>query len=340
MQAMRRFFRFWWKCAQEAFVGNTPFANDWQWLIGFPALAVLVWALGYFSIKISGKIEVTLTSGALGALASAFIAFAITWLSVFVVRFLNAPVRLYYAEKERADALAAAASASSLIAQRERFVDGALVALPSQSIAMLRSILVVGRPTRPLDDAWKPLEDAGLVERDFIGPKGIKEEFRAIIEDRLGKQRRATLSLSGPDLHHGNNANVNRWRMTVHNSGPVSAGNVQMRLRDIEPRPRYATWLADYPYTVTRVGVTGHQECKINPNDGETYEVIAGWKNGEGNIFSEGLDTKTTSHKNYIAIEPDECWELKYEVTAENADPIAFSLIMLIVDGTVVIERA
>jgi hypothetical protein len=36
---MRRFFRFWWLCAQRAFWGNTAFANDWQWLIGYPAIA-------------------------------------------------------------------------------------------------------------------------------------------------------------------------------------------------------------------------------------------------------------------------------------------------------------
>jgi hypothetical protein len=127
--------------------------------------------------------------------------------------------------------------------------------------------------------------------------------------------------------------------MTVRNSGPVRAGNVQMRLRDIEPRPRYATWLADYPYSVSRVGVTGHAECKINPNDDETYEVIAGWRNQEGTIFTEGLDTKTTSHKNHISIEPDECWELKYEVTAENADPVNFSLIMRLVNNAVVVRK-
>jgi hypothetical protein len=49
--------------------------------------------------------------------------------------------------------------------------------------------------------------------------------------------------------------------------------------------------------------------------------------------------SKTTSHKNYIGIEPDERWELKYEVTAENADTIRFSLTMRIVEGAVVVER-
>jgi hypothetical protein len=331
LSGMRRFFSFWWVCIKDAARGSADFANDWQWLFGFPVV------LGVISGASADKMNAAhpIAFGFLTALG----AFVVTWLVSFFVRLLNAPVRLYNAEKDRADALARAASASSFAAERAEFVDKALSGLPVQSIAMLRGMLISGRPTQPTDDAWKPLEDAGLVERDFTGPNGIKEEFRAIIEDRLGKQGRATLGLSGPHLHHGNDPLVNRWRMTVHNSGPVSAGNVQMRLRDIEPRPSYATWLADYPYSVTRVGATGHSECKINPNDDEVYEVIAGWKNGEGNIFGEGLDTKTTSHKNYIGIEPDEHWELKYEVTAENADVIQFSLVMRIVEGAVVVER-
>ena len=112
-----------------------------------------------------------------------------------------------------------------------------------------------------------------------------------------------------------------------------------MRLRDIEPRPRYATRLADCPYSVTRVGVPGHSECKINPNDGETYEVISRWPNLEGDIFTEGLDTKTTSHTNYIRIDPDEQWELKYEVTAEKAEAIRLSLVTRVVERAVLVER-
>jgi hypothetical protein len=102
---MRRFIAFWWLCVRKAFWGNTAFANDWQWLVGYPATAALLWALGYFYAEFSGRVEVTLANGALGALAAAFIAFVITWIIAFVARLLDAPVELYHCEKDRADQL-------------------------------------------------------------------------------------------------------------------------------------------------------------------------------------------------------------------------------------------
>jgi hypothetical protein len=101
---MRRFFCFWWKCAQMAFWGNTAFANDWQWLIGYPVTAILLWLVGAYYAELSGRIELTLTTGALGVLAAALAAFIITWAARFIVRLLNASVLLFHAEKERADA--------------------------------------------------------------------------------------------------------------------------------------------------------------------------------------------------------------------------------------------
>jgi hypothetical protein len=44
---------------------------------------------------------------------------------------------------------------------------------------------VIGRPNQTQDAAWTPLERAGLVERDFVGPKGIKEELRMALERKL-----------------------------------------------------------------------------------------------------------------------------------------------------------
>src|SRR5438874_1914511 len=102
---MRRFCTFWWLCARTAFWGNAAFANDWQWLVGYPIMAAVLWVIGYFYAEVSGRIEVTLATGALGALAAAFVAYIITWSAAFVVRLLNAPVVLFHAEKERADNL-------------------------------------------------------------------------------------------------------------------------------------------------------------------------------------------------------------------------------------------
>jgi hypothetical protein len=102
---MGKTFNFWWMCAKRAARGSSAFANDWQWLIGYPATAASLWILGYFYAELSGRIEVTLATGALGALAAAFIAYIITWSVSFVGRLLNVPVAIFFEQKEMADTL-------------------------------------------------------------------------------------------------------------------------------------------------------------------------------------------------------------------------------------------
>jgi hypothetical protein len=81
---MRKFFSFWWLCAKRALRGNAPFANDWQWLFGYPAIAIVIWLIGAYYAELSGRIEVTLTTGAFGAFVAAVIAYVITWLVSFL----------------------------------------------------------------------------------------------------------------------------------------------------------------------------------------------------------------------------------------------------------------
>jgi hypothetical protein len=102
---MRRFFAFCWLCSKRAFWGNTAFANDWQWLVGYPAMAIILWLIGAYYAEFSGRIEVTLATGVLGAFAAAVVAFLITWIASFIARFLNAPIMIYCEQKERADRL-------------------------------------------------------------------------------------------------------------------------------------------------------------------------------------------------------------------------------------------
>ena len=110
---MQRFFKFWRRCAQNAFWGNAPFANDWQWLIGYPVVAVILAAVGYFYAELSGKIELTLTNGALGALIAALAAYVVTWLAAFVVRLLNQPVLLFDEQRRQIDTLLGKARSST-----------------------------------------------------------------------------------------------------------------------------------------------------------------------------------------------------------------------------------
>lgn len=85
---MRNFFDFWWKCARIAAQGCAEFANDWQWLFGIPTLAGLfVYVRGKPDVSFSGNIILD------GVIAAAIV-FAITFISRFCVRLVNAPVKL------------------------------------------------------------------------------------------------------------------------------------------------------------------------------------------------------------------------------------------------------
>jgi hypothetical protein len=116
---MRRFFAFWWLCAREAAQGNSAFANDWQWLLGYPLIAAGIWVLGYFYAEFSGRVEVTLATGALGALAAAGLAFFVTWSVAFAVRLLNVPVALFHEQKDRADKLGGVVSDANVLKRRK-----------------------------------------------------------------------------------------------------------------------------------------------------------------------------------------------------------------------------
>src|SRR5580692_8146726 len=98
---MWSFFRFWWMCIANARRGSAAFANDWQWLVGFPALAALLW----FSHAYVSENTEKLLSGAtaFGTFMSALFAFFITMLVCFLVRLFSEPPRLFYQEKDRAD---------------------------------------------------------------------------------------------------------------------------------------------------------------------------------------------------------------------------------------------
>jgi len=126
-----------------------------------------------------------------------------------------------------------------------------------------------------------------------------------------------------------NHLGISHWRMKVHNEGPAGAVNVQMRLRSIDPRPNYRPWGADYPYPVQLVGITGDPQfsCRINQNDAATFEIVSGWPNN-GDFYIRGLDTKSGDHP--IHIENGENWILKYDIIADNAKSINFSMAIFV----------
>jgi hypothetical protein len=69
-----------------------------------------------------------------------------------------------------------------------------------------------------------------------------------------------------------------------------------------------------------------------------TFEIVSGWPNN-GDFYIRGLDTKTGDHP--IHIENYERLILKYDITADNAASINFSLEMFIdiVSRSVIVQR-
>ncbi|MDQ6867226.1 MAG: hypothetical protein M3178_01960 [Pseudomonadota bacterium] len=99
---MGKTFKFWWMCAKRAARGSAAFANDWQWLLGFPILAAVISVANRWF----GEGTVSLnTDTALGALEAAGAAFIITLAVGFVIRLFASASNFYYEEKDRANAL-------------------------------------------------------------------------------------------------------------------------------------------------------------------------------------------------------------------------------------------
>jgi len=96
---MRKFLHFWWRCVVLAAKGNVAFANNWMWLLGVPIFStILAYAASRRSVT-----TVTTGSTVLDLLLTGAGSFAATWATAFLVRLINAPVRLYHEQKERAD---------------------------------------------------------------------------------------------------------------------------------------------------------------------------------------------------------------------------------------------
>jgi hypothetical protein len=106
----------------------------------------------------------------------------------FVFRLLNAPVVLFHQQEERADTLEGI-GLDDIAQERREFVDQAFRNLDSAAIAALRAMSVSGRPGALPNSVWQSLSAEGLVDRDFIGPLGIKEELREAVAAKLAKLR-------------------------------------------------------------------------------------------------------------------------------------------------------
>ncbi len=99
--------------------------------------------------------------------------------------------QLWYRERERAIQLEQQLQsvADPIAMERKAFVERAFLGLGAVEIQWLDRMQMSGRPTGCPDETWRALERSGLVERDFAGPKGIKDELRVAIANALSVRR-------------------------------------------------------------------------------------------------------------------------------------------------------
>jgi len=146
------------------------------------------------------------------------------------------------------------------------------------------------------------------------------------------------LHMTGPYLYRDDI--IAHYRVVIENHGGTPAENVEVQLVDVVPRPRAQRWKADYPCRVQRVGAAASDQapCRIGPGMHERFEVISGWPNKEGVMFTGGLDTKG-EFREPLNIQDDERWTLTYEVTADNAEPRRFAVTAHIENKALIAER-
>jgi len=192
---MRRFFSFWWLCVRTAFWGNAAFANDWQWLVGYPITAASLWILGYFYAELSGRIEVTLATGALGALAAAFVAYIVTWAASFIARLCNSPVILFHEQKDRADKLEGLRQLANGVSRAPSFDLG--FELSGIDIAAIETFHGALFKTQEICRVWvenlanHPIVDCNIVIEDFSPDSPIKNGVMLMPDNRGGDEQQS-----------------------------------------------------------------------------------------------------------------------------------------------------
>jgi hypothetical protein len=169
----------------------------------------------------------------------------------------------------------------------------------------------------------------------------VKNAWKKEQDSRLEAEKRfdethTVLLVEGPNRFQRRDSLITQWRVMIVNTRATAARNVQVRLISISPRPKWGSWREDFPYYVE---AGGHRQTAvtINPKSNETYELFAGWPNPEGEMFTEGLDTKDI--RNRIGIDPDERWTLGYEVISENAPRVEFSITVYTDSKTILAQR-
>jgi hypothetical protein len=127
------------------------------------------------------------------------------------------------------------------------------------------------------------------------------------------------------------------WKIKIHNSG-ASAPHVQMNLCNVSLPLKSQVWAADYTYRIVQPGLTlDSNECQINRGNDAIFDLTRVCKAANGGGFLMTLDTRMPGSQ--VQIEQGEQWEMKYEVTAENADKVELTLRMTANTKGIVFKR-
>ena len=73
----------------------------------------------------------------------------------------------------------------SLSNERKRYFRESFKTLDKNDIDYIRQMLITGHAHNPPNDTWLRLKTIGLVESDYSGPIGIKQELTQLVGDLL-----------------------------------------------------------------------------------------------------------------------------------------------------------
>jgi hypothetical protein len=182
---MRKFCSFWWGCLLRARGGSAAFGNDWQWLIGAPVLAFVLW----FGREYLNEGTQELLSGktALGAVLASFVVFLITMVACFVIRLFIWPPILFHEEKDRADR-AEKALKDELSPRIKVFLDPdwhGVTEVPTRNTATGQAgpsskwiqVSVAGATQAPIADCEAWLTSARRIDNGVLGAQLVEEHI-------------------------------------------------------------------------------------------------------------------------------------------------------------------
>jgi len=198
-----------------------------------------------------------------------------------------------------------------------------------------RSIVRIDRASHP--ERFKEVVEAYMKVWDDLATEAPQSLTRANATfDEAQESHRVTSALEvrpvkGPAIEFIETAhNTRHHRMEIYNHGPLTAKNVQVKLKAIDPLPNseYFRARADFPQWVRPAHLaegkidTGISH-DINPGTGMMFELLFYWESTDGRIFVNGLNTKMEHTKDAcFEFQDHEVWRLEYEISSSSSPAV------------------